>query len=88
MKGAVYIGETGRQLKIRAEEHRKAWEKGKLGGSAFANHLITSGHKFIKGSEALLHRENSYRKRLALEHIEIIRHLNNDNLNCAQQVYS
>ena len=51
--------------------------KGKIGWFGFRG----PSYKFIKRSEALLHRENSYYKRLALEHIEIIRHLNNDNLN-------
>ena len=52
-----------------------------MGKSAFADHLITSGHSIKEGSEVLLYRENAYRKRKALEHIEIIRHLNNDDLN-------
>ena len=75
-----YIGETSRQLKIRVEEHLKPLEKGKLGESAFADHLISNGHSFNEESATLLHKENSYRKRLALENIEIVRHLNSDDV--------
>ena len=45
-----------------------------------ADHLIESGHSFREGSEILLHRENSYFKRLALEEIEIFRHRNNNDI--------
>jgi len=70
----VYIGETSRQLKIRLAEHKKAWEDGILGKSPLADHLIASGHSLREGSEELLHKEDSYFRRLALEHIEIVRH--------------
>ena len=72
----VYIGETGRQMKIRVAEHKKAWEKRVVGKSAFADHLINSGHSLKEGSEELLHKENSLFERMALEHIEIVRHTN------------
>ena len=43
----VYISKTGRQLKIRIDKHKKAWEKkNNIGVSAFADHLINSGHSF------------------------------------------
>ena len=71
----VYIGETSRQMKVRVDEHFKAWSSGNLGKSAFADHLINSGHSFREGSGKLLHKEYSYRKRIVLEHIKIIRHL-------------
>ena len=76
----VYVGETSRQIKIRVAEHISKWENEKLGISAFADHLLTCGHSYRKGSETLLHREKSKFKRRALEHIEIIRHLNSDNI--------
>lgn len=74
----VYTGETGRQLKLRLSEHKKAWEKKKMGVSAFADHLISAGHSYREGSEVLLHKEDSYFKRIVLEHIEIVRHKNGD----------
>ena len=53
----VYIGETGRQLKIRIAEHKKVWEKEKVGVFALANHLINYGHtNYKEGLEVLLHR--------------------------------
>ena len=76
-----FLGETGRQLKIRIYEHRKAWEKKKLSDSTLTNHLITTGHSLKESFGPLLHRESSYFKRTVLEHNEIICHLNNDNLN-------
>ena len=41
-----YIGENSRQMKLRVDEHLKHWEKRNLGESAFADHLINSGHSF------------------------------------------
>jgi len=77
----IYVGETGRQIKIRVAEHLKTWRKGILGESAFADHLIANGHCYREGSATLLHKEKSYFKRLALENIEIIRYVNNDKFN-------
>ena len=54
----VYISKKGRQLKIRIDKHKKAWEKKNIGVSAFADHLINSGHSFKEGF-GVLHRENS-----------------------------
>ena len=51
-----------------------------MGKSAFADHSINSGRSFREGSGKLLHKEYAYRKRIALEHIEIIRHLNNEGI--------
>ena len=48
--------------------------------SAFADHLINSGHRPKEGSEKLLHKENSYFRRLALEHIEIVRYQNKNDV--------
>ena len=70
------MGETSRQLKIKVAEHKKAWKEGVVGESALADHLIDSCHSLREGSEELLHNENSYFKRLALEHIEIVRNKN------------
>jgi len=62
------------------EEHLKPLEKGKLGEFAFADHLISSGHSFREESATLLHRENSCFKRIALENIEMVRHLISDDV--------
>ena len=72
---SVYIGETSRQLKIRVEEHLKPLEKGKLGESAFADHLISNGHSFREDSVTLLQRK----KFLLLTHC-IGKYLNSDDV--------
>lgn len=43
--------------------------------SAFAEHLIEEGHNLTSSSFELLHRENSYRRRIASESIEIRKHV-------------
>lgn len=77
---AVYIGETGRQLSVRVREHVHAFTENKPKKSAFAAHLIQNNHSFQEGMEVLLHEENDFRKRLALETIEITRHNSDDNI--------
>lgn len=73
---ATYIGETGRQLNIRVKEHVKNY----CGKSVFGNHLQYSKHSFKNPNNIhLLHQENLKHKRLALETIEIIKHINNKN---------
>ena len=72
----VYRGESDRQLRTKVEEYTKAWRPSSASDSIFVDDLITSGHhNFVEGAEILLHQENIYRKRLACEDIEIIRHL-------------
>ena len=63
---SVYIGMTSRQLEIRLDEHKKAWEKRDVDESAFADHFMENGHTFRERSGVLLHKENPYFKRLAL----------------------
>jgi len=41
---AVYIGETGRKLNIRFHEHIDDFKKKRSNKSAFASHLLESGH--------------------------------------------
>ena len=47
--------------------------------SAFGAHLMSIGHNYAESSK-LLHSESNYSRRLALEHIEIIKHKQNPNL--------
>ena len=70
---AVYIDETGLSFTTRFPEHRwSTFENGKPTKSAFARHLIDHGHAL--GREDILHVENNFRRRLALENIEIGKH--------------
>ena len=72
---AIYIGETERQLKVRIGEHVEAFTSNlSKRKSAFAEHLLQAGHTFDRDSTSLLHVENSYSKRRALEDFEIERH--------------
>lgn len=73
---AIYIGETERQLKIRVSEHIEAYTSNlSKRKSAFAEHLLNCSHTFKGEGAVLLHVENSFRRRRALEDIEIIRHI-------------
>ena len=67
---AVYIGEPGRQFRVRLHEHLDQ----KPPSSAFSKHLTGERHAFRLGSEKLLHPEDSLRRRLALETLESVRH--------------
>lgn len=79
---AFYIGETGRSIEARVKEHLEAWEKNRPKKSAFAAHLLEKGHRYEKGSETLLHEESCYRRRIALENLEIVKHqkMNEDDM--------
>ena len=67
---AVYIGETGRSFAIRLHEHIDQ----RPSSLSFSKHLQQEKHAFKKGSETLLHVENSHSRRLALESLESARH--------------
>jgi len=69
----VYIGETSRVLTTRIDVHLAAYGKPNK-HSAFAEHLLEEGHHPTESSFELLHQEDSYRRRLALKHLEIICH--------------
>ena len=40
----MYIGQTGRCLKQRLKEHRRALKNGDVAASALAEHALTAGH--------------------------------------------
>ena len=40
----VYIGQTGRSLKHRLKEHRRALRNGDVAASALAEHALVAGH--------------------------------------------
>ena len=67
----LFIGETGRKMIIRVSEQLSAWLSSSFDRSAFADHLLTSGHMYRGGSAALIHRKKSFKKRKAREEIEI-----------------
>ena len=64
--GATYIGQTGWSVEVRIREHFSRPREYKIG-----EHIEKIGYKRDDFTVKLLHRENSYGKRLILEHIEI-----------------
>ena len=43
---ALYIGETSRKFSIRFKEHEDAYKRVRERVSAFADHLLETGHRF------------------------------------------
>ena len=41
----VYVGQSGRTLKHRLSEHRRALQKGDVAASALAEHVWSTGHQ-------------------------------------------
>lgn len=77
---AIYIGQTGRTLSCRINEHLTSWRKGIIGNSAFGNHLTAASHCFDKNqvnSVTLLHNNKKGKVLDKLEALEIITHTNN-----------
>lgn len=70
---ALYIGETSRAFSIRFNEHETSYRKGKR-DSSFAEHLLDSNHLFNSDLCQPIHIEGNYRRRRALEDLEIYRH--------------
>ena len=70
-----YVGETSRQIKIRTDEHLKGNNP-----SAFRAHLNSNGHSYEEDCISILHVKSDYRRRLALEHIEIVKTKDKSNL--------
>ena len=62
-----YIGETGRNLKQRLDEHDRAIRLGKMTQSAIACHCLQSGHKFDFDGTRGLDTTSNKRHRLILE---------------------
>ena len=76
----MYIGETSKQFQIRLQGHNTAYTFNQRKKTAFAKHLLESNHRSPTGSEKILHIENSYRKRLATEFFESVRHKASHNI--------
>ena len=57
---SVYIGQTGRSLKQRVSEHRRARKNGDVQTSALAEHVFKTGHAVDLGqSEVLDHHQHT-----------------------------
>ena len=56
----MYVGQTGRCLKQRLSEHRRALRKGDTQASALAEHVFTTGHAVdLSQSEVLDHHQHT-----------------------------
>lgn len=83
---AVYVGQTGRQLKLRITEHEKAIQNGTPERSNFAKHVLSEGHTFDRDScIRLLHILEKSKKMTALENIEIIKASNCPEVNVVNE---
>ena len=57
---SVYIGQTGRSLKQRISEHRRALKNGDIQTSALAEHVFKTGHAVdLSQSEVLDHHQHT-----------------------------
>lgn len=95
----VYIGQTGRPLLSRIKEHESAW-RSRLkflnnesisdhakGRSAFADHLVDSGHSFSRDHNVcLLHTKNKCKTLDALEEVEICKHTHNNRIHLVNDI--
>ena len=60
---SCYIGQTGRKLKRRIEEHKKAVRLADFENSALAEHAWTESHRVDWDSVSILARQNDYTSR-------------------------
>ena len=75
----VYIGQTGRCLKLRLKEHRRALRNGDVAASAIAEHTLSTGHGMDLTKSTVLDCHPHTTTRCLLESWHIQR--NTDNLN-------
>jgi len=70
----------------RLKELIDAYNKNKPKKSAFAAHVLQSGHSIKDAEIVLLHEEKSFRKRFALEHLEKVRQNGNSNYSLVNEI--
>lgn len=91
---AVYIGQTGRKLSVRINEHLSLVNKYKNTditntNSAFANHLLSSNHNFsIQDNVKVLHQCDKGKKLDLLEKLEIFKSKKSPSQNCVNEVFN
>jgi hypothetical protein len=69
--GKVYIGETGRTLDTRLQEHKRSVQKRDPDISKLAEHAITMGHRFLWTDAEIIGRETNWKAREFQEAAEI-----------------
>ena len=83
---AFYIGQTGRELKIRIKEHAKAVKNHDQNNSLF-NHYLDTGHSFDFDNYSIVKNIRSFNKRNLLESYLILK-TNKNNINLQPGLYS
>jgi len=77
---ASYVGQTGRQLRTRINEHQRDFYKNYERQSVVSRHRSDSGHDFLWDDIKILDTEHSYHKRLISEMLHIKMQKNGINL--------
>ena len=77
----VYVGETGRSLKTRENEHKRAIRNGDENHSGISKHVLETGHRIIWEGVKILAYETNWRKRKIKEGIFIAKTSNEILLN-------
>ena len=67
----IYVGETGRSLKTRESEHRRAIRNGDENHSGISKHVLETGHTILWDNVKILAFEGNWRKRKIKEGIFI-----------------
>ena len=70
----TYIGQTGRSLDHRLQEHRRARKNGDLGSSALAEHVFSSNHQVDLSKAMVIDTHNHTQTRCMLESWQIQHH--------------
>ncbi|CAL8110124.1 unnamed protein product [Orchesella dallaii] len=68
---AIYVGETFRDIKIRAEEHKRKLMTHNIIDSAVANHAVTQNHSIDFSKTELIEKETNYYRRKMKESLYI-----------------
>jgi len=76
---ASYVGQTGRQLRTRINEHQRDFYKNYERQSVVSRHRTDSGHDFSWNDTEILDTEQAYQKRLISEMLHIKRQKNGIN---------
>lgn len=77
--GMCYIGQTGRAIAVRRQEHISDCKHRRTAQSALAEHVATTGHTINFNETTVVARIPHFRHRLIREAIEIEKHSNNFN---------
>ena len=83
--GRVYVGETGRTLKQRITEHKRA-VKNADSNSGLAVHVAGTGHTIHWDEAEVVCREEQWTKRKIIESLTIKAHANNLNLDTGASI--